>query len=74
VDTHARTIAKSLSWRLVALLVTTAITWLVMHRLDLALTIGGLDATVKLVAYYVHERVWNRCGFGRRCAAPEYNI
>jgi len=73
VDTHARSIAKCLSWRIIALLVTTAITWLVMHRLDLALTVGGLDATVKLAAYYAHERAWNRCSRGRRIP-PDYNI
>lgn len=73
MDTHARSVVKCLSWRVVALLVTITVTWFVMHRLDVALTVGGLDAGVKLVAYYAHERAWNRCPLGRRMP-PEYNI
>ncbi|MCH8087363.1 MAG: DUF2061 domain-containing protein, partial [Chloroflexi bacterium] len=26
----------------------------------------GADAVVKLGAYYLHERAWNRTNFGRR--------
>jgi len=66
VDTHARTVCKSLTWRVMAALITTGVSWLVTHRWTLALTVGGLDATIKLVVYYLHERAWERVKLGRR--------
>ena len=36
--------------------------------------IGGLaDMVLKIVAYFVHERIWNHIDFGR-AKPPEYEI
>ena len=66
MDTHARTICKSLTWRLLAALITTGVSWLVTGQLTLALTVGGLDALIKVGVYYLHERAWERVKLGRR--------
>ena len=41
-----------------------AIVWLVTGKLELAATVGVLDAVLKLGGYYVHERIWVRIRFG----------
>ena len=66
MDSHARSIAKALSWRFLATIITICIAWLVTGTLAGALAIGLADTLVKLGIYYGHERVWDRVSFGRR--------
>jgi len=72
-DSHARSIVKALTWRLLGLGFTFSAMWLVTRRLDLAAGVGVADFFVRLVAYYVHERVWNRVSLGR-VQRPGYEI
>ena len=57
-ETRARSLAKSLSWRLIATLTTAVLSLLLTGELEHALSIGGLDFVVKLVVFYLHERMW----------------
>ena len=66
MDSHARSIAKALSWRFLATIITFCIAWLITGRVAGALAIGLADALVKLGIYYAHERAWDRVPFGRR--------
>ncbi len=65
METHARTIVKSLTWRISGLLLTFAAAWIITRRIDLAASIGAADTAVKTVVYYLHERAWLRIRFGR---------
>jgi len=73
VESHVRTITKTLSWRFVATLVTFSVAWLVTGKLTFAVEIGVADTLIKLGAYYFHERLWIRVKFGR-LRKPEYEI
>ncbi len=73
IDTPRRSIAKALSWRVLAAIITTSIVWAVTGKLAFAATIGALDTLLKLAVYYAHERVWNKIDFGR-IEPPEYQI
>lgn len=54
-ETHGRTIVKSISWRIVATLVTAYFTGLT----------GAIVINVWMtVAYYIHERLWTRVRWG----------
>ena len=58
-DSHARSVAKAVSWRTLGTLDTFAISWLITGR---AATAGGIAATevlTKVVLFYLHERGWN---------------
>lgn len=66
METHKRTIAKTISWRIFGTLITSAITWLITHELKFAMTVGVLDTIVKLGSFYLHERSWNRIPYGER--------
>lgn len=60
-----RSLAKAVSYRVLGSAVTTLIVLAVTGRLSLSLGIGGLDAVVKIGAYFVHEVLWDRIDFGR---------
>lgn len=65
MDSHLRTIVKSLTWRVGGLILTFAAAWAITRRLDIAASIGAVDTLVKVVAFYVHERVWLKVRFGQ---------
>ena len=73
MESHARSIVKAATWRVGGLIMTIGVAYALTGRGDLAASIGLVDTAVKLLAYYVHERVWLKISFGRR-KPPEYQI
>lgn len=63
-DGHARTTAKTASWRVLASLDTTLLAFLFTGSGAAALSIGGLEVVTKLGLYYLHERAWARLRWG----------
>jgi uncharacterized membrane protein len=72
-ETKRRSIVKSLSWRLVAAIITTTIAFLMTGQMEFAAKIGLADTVVKLLIYFAHERLWNRIPYGRE-PAPDYEV
>jgi uncharacterized membrane protein len=72
-ETRRRSIVKSISWRFFAAFITGAIALAMTHQLEFAAKIGAIDTTVKLLIYFLHERVWNKINFGR-VPAPDYEV
>ena len=73
IETHYRSIVKAISWRAGGTVVTCLVAWLLTGSLDMAARIGVLDTAIKIGAFYMHERLWNRLDFGKK-KPPEYNI
>jgi uncharacterized membrane protein len=73
METRSRSVAKTLTWRGLAVCITTGVAWLMIGELRFAAAIGLADMLVKVGVYYGHERVWNRVCFGR-APQPEYEI
>ncbi len=73
MESHLRTVAKSLTWRVAAFGITTSVAWLICGRMEVGLSIGAVDTVIKLFAYYTHERAWLKVPFGRM-TSPEYEI
>lgn len=73
MESHWRSIAKAITWRIGGTVVTFGVAWILTRRFELAAKIGLLDTFIKLGAFYVHERVWNRLNFGKP-KPPEYQI
>ena len=69
-ETNTRSIVKTISWRVLATLVTASLVWAFTRQLALAAGIGGLEAVAKLILFYLHERVWNGIQVGKRKARP----
>ena len=62
-ESHFRSIIKGISWRIVATLDTILIVLFITClsgkcSIDDAVKIGVTEFLIKLLAYYIHERVW----------------
>ena len=65
-DEHRRSVLKAISWRIIATSVTMFLVYIFTGQLVLMVGVGFFDVVLKLVFYFLHERVWNRIEFGRR--------
>ena len=65
VESHKRSIAKTISWRIVATIITTFVVYVSTGKLNFALGIGFADTIIKFAIYFIHERIWNKINFGR---------
>ena len=66
MDTHSRSFAKAISWRITGTIDTMLISLIVTHSLKLAATIGLTEVATKSLLYYLHERAWLKVPYGRR--------
>ena len=69
-ETHARSVAKAISWRILGTVATSAIVFAFTRKWALSLFVGGLEFVVKIGLYWLHERAWDRLGFGRKAVQP----
>lgn len=74
METHRRSIAKALSWRLLATMITTLLVFFLTGKGEFAATVGLADTCIKFTVYFAHERIWNRIAYGREKSEPEYTI
>ncbi len=73
-ETPGRSLAKALSWRIIASLTTFGIAFLISwtnkdntlnDSLGFATKIGLIDVVVKIILYYLHERMWTNILWGK---------
>jgi len=62
--TQARSLAKTVSWRVLASIDTFLIGWLVTGNMIFAGSIASLEVLTKMALYYGHERAWARVLWG----------
>jgi uncharacterized membrane protein len=62
---NVRSGLKALTWRLVATVTTASIVYALTGRLELTAAVGFYDVVLKLILYFLHERIWNRVQYGR---------
>jgi uncharacterized membrane protein len=60
-----RSIAKAISWRIVATLTTTLLVFAFTGNLVISTGVGASEFLLKIVIYYFHERLWNLLQFGK---------
>ncbi|MCB2219367.1 MAG: DUF2061 domain-containing protein [Bacteroidetes bacterium] len=73
-DTPGRSLAKAISWRLVASLTTFLITFVIFRQkisgpykqiLEASTLVMIFDVVIKIVIYYFHERLWTNISWGK---------
>jgi len=76
MESHSRSIAKAISYRLLGSCSTALIFLVLTGSLKLSLGAGAIDVVVKMAAYFIHERIWNLIPYGRERSerAAEYEI
>jgi len=65
METHKRSIAKAVSWRITGTMDTIIISWIVTGRIGVAASIGLFELMTKTAIYYFHERAWQKVKWGR---------
>lgn len=74
METHARSLMKTLSWRMAATSTTIILVFLFTGNLVLSAGIGFAEAIIKTLIYYLHERMWNKLNFGRENLTPRMPV
>lgn len=64
-ETHTRSIAKAISWRITGTVDTFIISWIITGELTLAGAIAFTEVVTKVILYWLHERGWNKISWGR---------
>jgi uncharacterized membrane protein len=62
-DSHARALAKAVTWRAIGTADTFLWSWLITGHPIAAGTIASLETLTKIALYYIHERVWRLLRF-----------
>jgi uncharacterized membrane protein len=65
-ETRKRSLTKSISWRIICIVVSILIAYFLTNELDLAATIGTVYNAITMILYYFHERIWNKIKWGAK--------
>jgi len=71
--THARSLVKGISWRVIGTIDTIFISYLITGHSLKAFKIGGFEVFSKITLYYIHERIWGKIKWGRIWTAASAN-
>jgi uncharacterized membrane protein len=74
METHSRSIAKAVSYRILGSASTGLIFFVLTGKFSLSVGAGMADFVIKIGLYFLHERLWNHISYGRDNKAPEYEI
>jgi len=66
-----RHLLKTLTWRIIATIITFFIAWIISGSINTAINIGLLEILLKMIAYYGHERFWfTKIRFSKKIIKP----
>lgn len=69
-ETKTRSVIKSITWRFLATLITVSLVYIFTGKIDTALEIGAIEVILKLIVYFLHERLWHIIRFGKHELDP----
>ncbi len=65
MDTKSRSIAKSITWRMISIIVLVTVSYIVTGDVKKTTGITVVFQVILAVIYYVHERIWSNVSWGR---------
>lgn len=65
METHQRSIVKSILWRIIATTVTILLAYVWFGEWTSSIYFGLTANGIKAILYYFHERGWNSINWGR---------
>src|SRR5574341_2586454 len=69
-ETHARSVMKAVSWRVMGTMATSLLVFVFTRKLVLSLAVGGFEFVSKIGLFWLHERVWDRLRYGKEEIRP----
>ena len=64
MESKKRSMVKSIVWRIIGIILLGGITWVFTRDIETTTIITVLFHSIRLVLYYVHERIWDRIEWG----------
>ena len=64
--TKRRSLAKSITWRLIAIAVTFIVGYVMTGSWQFAVSLSLISNLINFVLYYIHERFWLKINWGRK--------
>ena len=64
-DSHSRSLIKGVSWRALGTIDTITLSFIITGNIGDSVKIGITEIITKVILYYLHERVWDKIGWGR---------
>ncbi len=65
MDSRRRSIIKTITWRILALLITITVSFAILGSWSVSIAIGILSNLLKTLFYYMHERLWEITNWGK---------
>jgi len=65
-EKHSRTLLKTVLWRAIATCITMGLVFAYTGKLLLSVGIGATEVIVKMLGYYIYERVWANVSWGTK--------
>jgi uncharacterized membrane protein len=66
MDSKTRSIIKSLTWRIIAVINGCLVAYLFLGNISQSLCIGIVGNVTGFILYYLHERIWNKVNWGNK--------
>lgn len=64
-STKQRSFAKSLTWRLIAVVSSFVVAYALTKDISFSINITIVSNVVNFILYYLHERIWLKFRWGR---------
>ena len=64
MDTRKRSIVKSISFRIIATIITFIVVWIFTRDVVTSSGVTIAENLIKMIAYYFHERAWINVKWG----------
>jgi len=65
VELHARSWAKSVTWRVMGIIILGVISYAITRNWAQTTIITVIFHSLRLILYYFHERIWERISWGK---------
>ena len=65
VEKVKRSLAKTISWRVIGTLDTLILSWIIVGEVKTAAAIASVEFVSKMILYFFHERAWNKINWGK---------
>ena len=65
-ETVSRSITKAITFRILIIILDFSIIYWFTRRIDLTLSVIILSNFSSTIAYFVHERIWNKIHWGKK--------
>jgi len=68
-ENRKRSLVKAITYRILILILDFTTIYLLTGRLEVSLGFTMVSNVYTSVAYYLHERIWNKANWGRKTKA-----